>query len=185
MFQEIINLAFLTEKVAKEAILHAEKIIYSMKKKLPNPIGAHIVILVPCLNIAQDGDRKSDEISILLSNDQIEPHEVYSYDIGNKKKWKHNFRAIAMSKARQLWHGLNDGRTDCMPHLIFPGETPFWGGVKKDGIVVACSGFAPYFDKLFSSIIADICIALAYDYCEKAKKKNSNREFISVDDVIL
>jgi len=184
MYQEIINLAFLTKKVAKEAVGHVEKIIYSMKDKLPDPIGAHIVILVPCLNVAVDEDRKSDEISMLGSNNQIEPHEVYSHDIGNKMKWTHNFRSIAMSKARQLWQGLNDSRTDCVPHLIFPGETPFWGGVKRDGIVVACSGFAPYFDKLFSSIIADTCIALAYDYYNKAKKNNPDMEFIYADDVI-
>jgi len=71
--------------------------------------------------------------------------------------------------ALQLWHGRNDDRTDRIPHLLFPGDTPCWGGVKRHGIVVTCSGFQPHFGKMFSGMVADMCIGLSYNAWDQTK----------------
>jgi len=58
------------------------------------------------------------------------------------------------------------------------------GGVKRYGIVVACSGFPPHFDKMFSGMIADMCIGLAYDYWARAKKNGFDQDFVFCDQTI-
>jgi len=156
---EILYPAFLTEEIAERAVNNTLLVIESMQNFLPHMM-CHIVILVPVMNYDQDD----------YPNHPIEPSVLYEYSLGDPKKWPHNFASIARCKALQLWHDRNDGRTDCMPHLLFFGDTPFWGGVKRRGIVVACSGFQPHFDKMFSGIIADMCIGMAYDRWAKVKK---------------
>lgn len=75
---------------------------------------------------------------------------------------------FAYAKALQLWEGRNDDRTDVQPHLLMPGDAPLWGGVKRDGIVVACSGLQPWLDKAFSGMVADLCVGLAYEAYSKS-----------------
>ena len=82
-------------------------------------------------------------------------------------------------KAVQLWTGCNDGRAGVVPHLLFPGYTPYWGGVKRDGIVVACSGVQPWFDRMISGIVADTIIALAHDAYENDEERKSGVDFLS------
>ena len=92
----------------------------------------------------------------------VAPAVYYQETFGDTGKWEISFDAIAQSKAHQLWTDRNDDRTDVMPHLLFTGDTIYWGGVKRYGIVVTCSGFQPYFDKMVAGMIADLVIALAY-----------------------
>src|SRR3989338_7336273 len=66
-------------------------------------------------------------------------------------------------KELQLWHDRNDDRSEIIPHLLFPGDAPFWGGAKRRGIVVACSGIQPWLDKLVSGMVADLIVAIAYN----------------------
>ncbi len=133
----------------------------------------HIVVLVPAM--------RDDRISSFPKwpNYPIYPHLLYEYSLGDKSEWPHKFDEIAEYKALQLWHGRNDDRTDIMPHLLFPGDTPYWGGVKRHGIVVTCSGVQPWFDKMISGLIADACIAMSYDRWMALEAKEKNVDFLA------
>lgn len=147
---------YLNEHVAERASEEVKKIIFSMHEKgTLKDTNCHVVILVPSKHFEEGKD-------IFSQDYQIKPHILYQFSIGKVKEWKHDFRYIAKSKAFKLWENRDRDQSDCMPHLFFKGDTPFWGGVKRKGIVVACSGFKPYFDMMFSGIIADMCIALTY-----------------------
>jgi hypothetical protein len=116
----------------------------------------HVVIIVPAMKDERDENYPS------WPDYPIHPHVLYEQDLGEPKEWRYDYANIAKCKALQLWHDRNDDRTDCMPHLLFSGDTPFWGGVKRRGIVVAFSGVQPYLDKMISGMIADMCVGLAY-----------------------
>lgn len=94
----------------------------------------------------------------------IRPNIIAEHSEGKPTKWKYPYKDIARDKARQLWDDRNNGGTDIAPHLLFKGDTPFWGGVKRSGIVVACSGVQPYFDRMIAGMVADACIGIAYDH---------------------
>ncbi|OHA19337.1 MAG: hypothetical protein A3C08_01555 [Candidatus Taylorbacteria bacterium RIFCSPHIGHO2_02_FULL_47_18] len=111
----------------------------------------HIVILVPTIDNSAD-----------YPNFPAQAHVLYEHSVG-KEIWSAKYDEIAQCKAQQLWHDRNDDITDVKPHLLFTGDTVYWGGVKRDGIVVACSGVQPWFDKMISGMIADVLIGLAYD----------------------
>jgi hypothetical protein len=159
---------FLTDEVAESAVLLVSKVIDNLVKigKIKCSM-CHIVILVP-----------SGEVN--SPSDYLNSHLLYEKSFGNTGKWPHEFAEIARSKAYQLWQERNDGRTDCIPHLLMPGDTPWWGGVRREGIVVACSGFHPHFDKMFAGMVADTCIALAYDAWSSVKGNfnNSGEDFL-------
>jgi hypothetical protein len=93
----------------------------------------------------------------------IGPHIMAERSEGDRADWKYAYQDIARGKALQLWEDRNDGGTDIQPHLLFEGDTPFWGGVKRSGIVVTCSGVQPYFDRMIAGMVADATIGLAYD----------------------
>ncbi len=109
----------------------------------------HIVLFVPQVN----GEGW---------NTLSKPFMLAEHSEGERGNWPYPFAEIAYSKALQCWHERNDDRTDIMPHLLVSGEAPFWGAVKRQGIVVACSGVQPYFDKMIAGIVADMVIARAY-----------------------
>jgi hypothetical protein len=130
----------------------------------------HIVVLVPKMEIG-------------LGSHQMystQPHTLAEYS-HNKNLWPQsaNYDKIAHCKALQLWYGNADGGTDTKPHLLFSGDTPFWGGVKRDGIVVACSGVQPYFDRMISGMVADICIAYAYHAWATSRDKEKGVDFLT------
>lgn len=132
----------------------------------------HIVILVPSMK----DDRQADYPD--WPNYHIEPSCLYEYSEGRKDQWSAKYDDIARCKALQLWHDRNDDRTDIMPHLLFPGDTPFWGGVKRHGIVVTCSGVQPYFDKMISGMVADMLIGLAYHAWMMSNDKAEDVDFL-------
>lgn len=98
----------------------------------------------------------------------------------NRDMWKSPYSLIAMSKATQLWTGQNtDGATSVMPHLLMPGDTPYWGGVKRDGIVVAFSGDKSTIDQMISGMVADAIKALAYIALDESDDKRNKVAFLS------
>lgn len=97
---------------------------------------------------------------------------VYENSIGDMGAWPYHFDEIARCKALQLWQGRNDGGTHIMPHLLYTDDAPFWGGDKRNGIVVACSGFREHVDKLIAGILIDLLISVAHNaWLESADKK--------------
>ena len=127
----------------------------------------HIVMLVPEMDY--DPEKYPDV--------PVRPHLFAEYTYGDRSTWKHDFANIARHKALQLWHDRSDG-SDSKAHLLFPGDTPHWGGVKRDGIAVACEGAGPHFDRMIASMIADACIALADDAKVKWMRGHPNVDFL-------
>jgi len=110
----------------------------------------HIVVLVPALN-ADDGK---------WPNYLMRAHPFQKSFGEDRMTWKRPYDEIAQCKAYQLWTNRNNGQPCIIPQLLFRGDTPFWGGVCRDGIVVACSGQPQHIDRLISGI-ADTIQALA------------------------
>lgn len=71
----------------------------------------------------------------------------------DRDQWKHDFHAIALSKARISWR---TGRPTAEVPLSEreAGDTKYWGSVVYGMFVVAVSGFQPYFDRAVAGIIA-------------------------------
>jgi len=119
----------------------------ALEKPLEPPFKYHVVVLVP----GTDDDGES-----------IKPFPLHEVSEGKELWGDAPFDRIAKSKARQLWTGRNQGQGDIAGHLLFPMDSPFWGGVRRDGVVVACSGFDyEWLDQLVSSLVADTLLALA------------------------
>jgi hypothetical protein len=142
---------FLTRKIAGEAMrLAAQTAIATGHLKRET---FHIILLVP-------GMKTEDHT--FFPNFPIVPHMLAEYTHGDRKTWQRDYANIAQCKALQLWQGRNFGGTDSVSHLLIEGETPYRGGVKRDGIVVACSGVDSEDDQMISGISIDISIALAH-----------------------
>ncbi|MCX6717546.1 MAG: hypothetical protein NTU76_02630 [Candidatus Taylorbacteria bacterium] len=168
---------FLTEEMAEEAIemvwwmvLNHEPTHFKPKSK-----ACHVVVLVP----EQETPDELNAVGRYL-NYSVRPYSLFEYSFGNKEsEWTADYAEIARSKALKLWNGMNDGRTDIMPHLMYSGDCPFWGGVKRDGIVVACSGVEAHFDRMISGMVADMLIAGAYHAWMNSNDKKENRVNLS------
>ena len=159
MSEELCTPKFLTQRLASLAVEGARHTVYEGPLRFileAKRQQFHTVILVP--GIKDDRPDYPD-----WPNYQLQPVVLYEYTFGDVSKFPHPFIDIARCKALQLWHDRNDDRTEIIPHLLFPGDTPFWGGVKRHGIVVACSGIQPWLDKLISGMVTDLLVALAYD----------------------
>ena len=162
---------FLTAEIAKQSVALVTSAIFSGANVDELARRGHIVIIVP----AMADDRAEDYPS--WPDYPLHPYVLYEESVGDPKNWAYDFANIARCKALQLWHDRNDGRTDCMPHLLFPGDTPFCGGVKRHGIVVAFSGVQPWYDKMISGMVADMCIGHAYNaWMTSADKKATDGE---------
>jgi hypothetical protein len=142
---------FLTKEMAQRAIASVFDIVFETPSSglTPKRKQAHVVILVPF-------KRESP------SDPYVMPKVLYEASYGNPDDFAYPFQKIAQSKASQLWHSQNDERTDIQPHLLFSGDSPFWGGVARHGIVVTCSGIQPWLDRMIAGMIADMLIAMAY-----------------------
>ena len=159
---------FLTKELAEKAV---RKVWEYVMDEIDSPFApkrdvGHVTVMVPVMT-----KRKKKGCP--------NAHEIIAYTLcevsfKNKScKWTADYREIARGKALQLWQDRNDGRTDIVPHLLYQEEHPYWGGVKRDGIVVACSGVEPWFDRMISGMVADMIIAGAYHAWMKSKDKKS------------
>lgn len=166
---------FLTRRVARRAIQTALAAVQSpalqdtLKSGDSENITFHVVILVP-KKLLGPGIR---------SEAVTERHPLFEYTHGDRGKWPLDYAKIARSKAFQHWRDCSADGTDIIPHLLFSEETPFWGSVKQQGIVVACSGVQSHFDRLIASIIAATCIALAHEKWMQSKEKRDGSPFLS------
>lgn len=166
---------FLTREIAGKAINSVLGAVMpsGMPSRFPlKRHHCHVVVLVPSMEDDRAGDYPK------WPNYHLEPVVLFEQSVGPSEEWEHPFDDIARCKALQLWHGRNDDRTDSMPHLLFPGDTPFWGGVKRNGIVVACSGIQPWFDKMISGMVADVCIALSYEAWMQSEDRAKGLNFL-------
>lgn len=163
---------FLTKEIAEKAVATALRLMQdSPLKELVSRQACHIVVLVPEMDDGRPDFKQWPDYS-------IRAHVLFEFSVGDRKTWPGPFDGIARSKALQLWQERNDDRTDCEPHLLFPGDTQYWGGVKRHGIVVACSGVQAWFDKMLSGIVAELCLGLAYDAFMTSPDKKSDAAFL-------
>ena len=158
---------FLTQEIAYAAIA---AITEAFKKDVALGLGSgySIVVLVPSMVCSNE-----EGSAIEWPDYKVEAHSLAIVN-HSPITWVYPLVEIAQCKALQLWHGRNDGRTDIMPHLLFPGDAPFWGGVKRDGIVVVCSGLEPHYDRMIAGMVADMCIARAYDAWMQSEDKKKD-----------
>jgi hypothetical protein len=170
---KLLTPKYLTKKVAEKAVTIAVEMAFDHSEMPPmKRRQCHIVVLVPAMK--DDAYKEFCE----WPNYPTKPFPLYQKSI-NKNLWEHPYDNIARCKALQLWTDRNDDRTASIPHLLFPGDTPFWGGVKRRGIVVTCSGVQPWFDKMISGLTADIMVALAHNNYECDEERKSGVDFLS------
>ena len=177
---------FLTTDLADRAVLFVWSAVMEPKYDTaffkPKRTACHIIVMVPEMQatLKDENVRNSGGMIYNYPDYPINPIILYERSFGDQKnEWTADYRNIAQCKALQLWHGRNDGRTDIMPHLLYSGDCPFWGGVKRDGIVVACSGVEPYFDRMIAGMVADLCIAGAYHAWIQSADKKEDRDTLS------
>jgi hypothetical protein len=113
-------------------------------------------------------------------NYPAQPSVLGEMSFGNKEVWSGQYDSIARCKALQLWWDQNeDGLTDIVAHLLFPDDTRYWGGVKRHGLVAACSGVEPYFDQMISGMTADALKAVARHAYETSPDKINKKDFLT------
>jgi hypothetical protein len=171
----LITPKFLTEALASEAVHVAFNAMFIAGKAIfePKRTLAHIVIVVP------GRQQVYAEVSPRDIMAEFQPVQLYEESFGDPDDFPHPFHEIARSKARELWFGQQDGGSDLLPHLLYAGDTPYWGGVRRGGIAVACSGIEPWKDRAAAGIVADSLIALAYDAWMRSKDKAEGVSFLS------
>ena len=134
----------------------------------------HMVILVPSMDDVREADYPD------WPNYPIQPHLLYERNAGEKDDWEYPFDEIARCKALQLWQGRNiDGQTDSNAHLLFPNDTPYWGGVNRHGLVVAFSGEKPWIDQMLAGMVADMLKAIGRDSFETSDGKTNGLSFLA------
>jgi hypothetical protein len=70
--------------------------------------------------------------------------------------WDADYAEFARAKARLSWRTQRDSHVlqATAPHLVQADETPLWGSVAIDGIVVGVSGADPVFDEALAGTVA-------------------------------
>lgn len=173
---KLITPKYLTPEIAKKAV-EAALALTMTEGSLLHPYlkraQCHIVILVPGMKDDQEADYPD------WPNYPLQAVSLYEQSVGDPTEWEHPYDNIAKCKALQLWTDRNDDRTMPIPHLLFSGDTPYWGGVKRRGIVVTCSGVQPWFDKMISGIVADILVGLAHNAYENDEERKAGVDFLS------
>ena len=167
---------FLTKELAKIAVQQVLAAVMDPSSPLSTLIkrqACHIVIVVPSMVDQAVAGHAVWHAGPLF------PFVLYEQSVGNRESWTAKYDEVAHCKALQLWYERSDGATDIMPHLLFTGDTPYWGGVRRGGIVVTCSGIQPWFDRMIAGMVADMIIALAYNAWMTSEDKKSGVDFLT------
>jgi hypothetical protein len=156
---------YLTEKMVILVVNTTLQMVTNEKGLMPEGLAwyqhLHIVILVPVLS----------EASSQYPHHQVQPGILYERSVGDKCGWTRPYDEIARRNALQLWQERIDSESGNNPHFLFFEDALSRGGVKRRGLVVACAGTQPWFDRMVAGIIADVLIALAHDAYEKRREK--------------
>lgn len=103
----------------------------------------------------QSGSVKRKDLHIVIL-DPTDGLLLYERSFGDSSRWEHPYHLIARSKALVAMRTKADSITvqTHMPWKYREDETPYGGGVYRDGIVVGVSGVQWYFDQMFAEMIA-------------------------------
>lgn len=173
---ELLTPKYITKEVCQQAVEAALSLTMVKGGVLYNKLKrhqCHIVVLVPAM-----ADARADDYPD-WPDYPTRAELIYEQSVGKDRGWGHKYDSIARCKALQLWTGRNDDRTGPIPHLLFSGDTQYWGGVFRRGFVVTCSGVQPHFDKMISGVTSDGIVALAYDAFVKDPEVQSGADFLS------
>lgn len=170
---DLLTPKFLTKEVAREAVEAALCAAGRVPDIFSQGTRHHIVVLVPGMV-----DDRPDYASWPYYD--IKPMCLYEASVtidtdgpsaGDVR------RDIVRCKALQLWHGRSDG--GIQPHLLFSGDTPYWGGVRRHGLVVACCGYKPYYDAMICGIAVDAMVAMAQHAWLNSDDKKIGLDFLA------
>ena len=152
----------LDSSAAREAV---EMALPSIEKALQRPGVSgerclHIVVVDPLIRY---GTRPFKD-AILLEQ-----------SIGDPKAWDADYRSFARGKAELAWKSGCDTHMiqEVHPHMLQIGDTLLWGGVCRDGLIVAASGAHPWFDEAFANMVAGFLLAIAQERVRAAREKGA------------
>lgn len=177
MAENLLTPKYLTKEIAQEAVALVLRAVMDEASPFRTRLKrhqCHIVVLVPAMLDHRAADYPD------WPNYPLQPVSLYEHGVGDPSTWQDcRFDNIARCKALQLWTDRNDDRAGVIPHLLFSGDTVYWGGVKRRGIVVTCSGVQPWFDKMIAGMVADVIVALAHDAYENDEERKKGVDFLS------
>jgi hypothetical protein len=98
---------------------------------------------------------------------------LHEESIGDPETWGADYRGFARAKAELSWRAGCDTHViqEFRPHLLRPGDSLLWGGVWRNGLVVASSGAHPWFDESFANAVAGFLLALAQERARGARDR--------------
>lgn len=159
---ELTKPGVLDLSAAREAIEMAQP---SIEKTLQRPGVSgeqclHIVIVDP---IVKYGSRPFRD-AILLE-----------HSVGDPRQWDADYRSFARGKAELAWKSGCDTHViqEVHPHMLQIGDTLLWGGVCRDGLIVAASGAHPWFDEAFANMVAGFLLAIAQERVRRAREQGA------------
>ena len=92
------------------------------------------------------------------------------HNVGNPNKWEYPFNEIAIGKSVISWRtGLSSQVVHAIyPNLLVEGDVKYYGNAvlgdaELGKIIVSISGFQPYYDQMFSEMIAFAIKAICLD----------------------
>ena len=160
--EEITKPGLLDVSAAREAVQMALPAIEKTLQR-PDVSGEHCLHIVIMNPLSKYGSRSFNQ-SIL-----------YEYSVGDPKEWKADYRSFARGKAELAWRANCDTHLikEAHPHMLQVGDTLLWGGVCRDGLIVAASGAHPWFDDAFANTVVGFLLAIAYDRVLAAREKGA------------
>lgn len=146
----------LTPELAERAVhIVLDNLFHQLRQKpdILNCPHLHVVVIDPTepLDLLDDGNI------------------LYEYSIGDEEDWQYDFKGIAHQKAYATWrYGMpTQVISEQRPWMLTGEDTPYFGSAYRDGIIVAASGVQPWFDQMFSEMIASVIAALCFDEMRK------------------
>jgi hypothetical protein len=100
---------------------------------------------------------------------------LHEHSIGDPKQWDADYRSFALGKAELAWKSGCDTHViqEVHPHMLQIGDTLLWGGVCRDGLIVAASGAHPWFDEAFANMVAGFLLAIAHERVRTARERGA------------
>lgn len=134
------------------------------------------LVLPAIMNMMEKGVVKRRHLGIMVLDPADVPHQpgkaqdtIYHLNIGDKKKWEHNFDTIAHHKAACASENkcntseIKNNR----PYLLKACDPPYGGGVYVDGLAVGVAGLEEYYDEMIAYMIVASIRALCKREIEK------------------
>jgi hypothetical protein len=100
---------------------------------------------------------------------------LHEQSIGDPRQWDADYRSFARGKAELAWKSGCDTHViqEVHPHMLRIGDTLLWGGVCRDGLIVAASGAQPWFDEAFANMVAGFLLAIAQELVRRARERGA------------